>query len=194
MPADERRELIRALARDDPEMFPAPDILLDDDDLLPIPGRAIRAILTPGHTPGHLCFLDEDDGILFTGDHVLLRINPGLGLAGEQATNNPLVDYLRSLDRVEDLSDVAFPGHQERIADLPARVDAIRRHHLNRAAEVAQLRTPDSTAWSIARRLRWRAGWQTMDAYHRHSAIAQVSMHLNRLDSLAAADIPRSFD
>lgn len=188
VPTSECRVLVHALAREDPPLLLTPDFLLDDEELLPVPGRAIRAILTSGHTPGHMCFLDEDNGVLFTGDHVLLRINPGLGLAGERATDNPLVDYLHSLDRVEHLSEVAFPGHHERIADLPARVRAIRVHHLNRATEITQLRTPDSTPSSIARQLRWRAGWQTMDAYHRHSAIAQVSMHLRRLDSLASAD------
>lgn len=185
VPTNDRRLLVQALAQEDPPPFPPPDILIDDDDQLPIPGRLIRVVLTPGHTPGHLCLMDEENGILFTGDHVLPRINPGLGLAGEQATSNPLVDYFRSLDRVENLCTVALPGHHERIVDLPTRVREIRIHHLNRATEISQLRTRDSTPWSIAQRLRWRAGWETMDAHHRHSAIAQVSMHLSRLDSLA---------
>ena len=30
----------------------------------------LRALATPGHTPGHLCLLDEDAGILFTGDAI----------------------------------------------------------------------------------------------------------------------------
>jgi glyoxylase-like metal-dependent hydrolase (beta-lactamase superfamily II) len=190
VPAKDRLFLVRTLAREHPPPFPAPDVLIDDDDWIPIPGRRIKAVLTPGHTPGHLCLLDEDNHILFTGDHVLPRINSGLGLAGEQSTSNPLVDYLHSLDRVESLSTVAFPGHHERIANLPARVREIRVHHLNRATEVSQLRRHDSTPWSIARQLRWRAGWDTMDAYHRHSAISQVSMHLNRLDSLASKELP----
>jgi glyoxylase-like metal-dependent hydrolase (beta-lactamase superfamily II) len=40
---------------------------------------AIRAVWTPGHTPGHLCFYDERQEVLLTGDHVLPRITPHIG-------------------------------------------------------------------------------------------------------------------
>ncbi len=45
---------------------------LTADAPLDIPGWNLRAIWTPGHTPpGHLCFADDDAGIIFTGDHLL---------------------------------------------------------------------------------------------------------------------------
>ena len=44
-------------------------------------GSALRAVWTPGHTPGHLCFYDERQEVLLTGDHVLPRITPHIGLA-----------------------------------------------------------------------------------------------------------------
>ena len=31
----------------------------------------LRVVHTPGHTPGHLCFVDEQTGVMLTGDHVL---------------------------------------------------------------------------------------------------------------------------
>jgi len=45
----------------------APTRLLEDGDMV---GR-LRAIWTPGHSPGHLCFVDTRGGRMFTGDHVL---------------------------------------------------------------------------------------------------------------------------
>ncbi len=66
---------------------PFADLLVEDGDVLPIAGREVRALWTPGHTAGHLCLVDEGDGLLFTGDHVLPRINPGIGLGGRTATN-----------------------------------------------------------------------------------------------------------
>jgi glyoxylase-like metal-dependent hydrolase (beta-lactamase superfamily II) len=47
-----------------------PDILLDHGDLVPLPGRRLRAVWTPGHTPGHLCLHEESGNLLLTGDHV----------------------------------------------------------------------------------------------------------------------------
>jgi glyoxylase-like metal-dependent hydrolase (beta-lactamase superfamily II) len=41
-----------------------PDRLLEDGDLVPGAGRPLRAVWTPGHTPGHLCFHDETDDLL----------------------------------------------------------------------------------------------------------------------------------
>ena len=51
-----------------------PDRLLTDGELADVPGWKLRAVHTPGHTPGHLCFVDERSRRLFSGDHVLPRI------------------------------------------------------------------------------------------------------------------------
>src|SRR5690606_21411309 len=43
------------------------DQLLADGDTLPLAGdppRRLRAVHTPGHAPGHLCFLEEHSGAL----------------------------------------------------------------------------------------------------------------------------------
>ena len=36
--------------------------------MIDLGGRTIKAILTPGHTPGSTCFLDAENHILFSGD------------------------------------------------------------------------------------------------------------------------------
>ncbi|MHA1616632.1 MAG: MBL fold metallo-hydrolase [Candidatus Njordarchaeales archaeon] len=40
------------------------DILLNDNDVL----EGLRVVHTPGHTPGHICLLDEETKALFVGD------------------------------------------------------------------------------------------------------------------------------
>ena len=41
---------------------------VNDGDVIDLGGRTIKAILTPGHTPGSTCFLDAENHILFSGD------------------------------------------------------------------------------------------------------------------------------
>lgn len=47
---------------------PAPDRLLRDGDELTLGGARFRVVLTPGHSPGHICLLG--DGVAFVGDVV----------------------------------------------------------------------------------------------------------------------------
>ena len=76
--------------------LPVPDLRLADGGLLPLAGRSVRTIATPGHTPGHICLLDEDNSLLFTGDHVLPRISPHISLE-RGGLENPLASYFDSL-------------------------------------------------------------------------------------------------
>lgn len=85
-----------------------PDQQLADGDRIEIgPGVTLRVIHTPGHASNHLCYLLEEEKLLFTGDHLMqgstVVINPP---DGHMAT------YLRSLERLldEDLEWLA-PGH-----------------------------------------------------------------------------------
>ena len=43
--------------------------VIRDGDKLPVAG-GLRAIHTPGHTPGHISLLHEDSGVLITGDAI----------------------------------------------------------------------------------------------------------------------------
>lgn len=48
----------------------SPDFTLREDDTIYLFGeKAIfKVFLTPGHTPGCMCFYDEESGVLFSGD------------------------------------------------------------------------------------------------------------------------------
>jgi glyoxylase-like metal-dependent hydrolase (beta-lactamase superfamily II) len=47
---------------------PAVDRHLADDEVLEVGSLRLRSLYTPGHAPGHLAFLVEDEGIIFSGD------------------------------------------------------------------------------------------------------------------------------
>jgi glyoxylase-like metal-dependent hydrolase (beta-lactamase superfamily II) len=160
------------------------DRLLDDGDRIPLPGRDIQALWTPGHTSGHLCFVDADNALLFSGDHVLPEINPGIGLGGESPTN-PLADFLGSLGLVmSDYADFEVcPGHEYRFTGLVERAEAMIEHRAIRSEGVArsldELDRP--TLWDVASRQLWSGGWEALTGYRLASALSQTSFHVDLL-------------
>ncbi len=44
------------------------DVLLNDEEVIEIGSLKFKVISTPGHTPGGVCYLDEETGVMFTGD------------------------------------------------------------------------------------------------------------------------------
>lgn len=87
-----------------PVWGPAEDILgvdypLSEDGQIVIPpfGR-FHALLTPGHTRGHLCYWQEDEGLLFSGDTLF---SAGCGRAFEGSPEQ----LGASLDKLVQLPD-----------------------------------------------------------------------------------------
>jgi glyoxylase-like metal-dependent hydrolase (beta-lactamase superfamily II) len=159
------------------------DVLLRDGDVVPVAGRPLRAVWTPGHTTGHLCFVDETDGLLFTGDHVLPRINSGLGLGGRTETN-PLEDYLASLRRLDGYAAYEVcPGHEYRFLDVTSRAAVLAEHRAERSGFVAAaLDALDSpTLYEVAARVPFRGGIESMEGYLLASAVWQTGLHVRAL-------------
>ncbi|TWX40906.1 MBL fold metallo-hydrolase [Frigoribacterium sp. ACAM 257] len=177
-----------------------PDLLLDDGDELPVAGRRLRAVHTPGHTSGHLCLVEPEQRLLFTGDHVLPTINPGIGLGGRTATN-PVDDVLASLARVVELDRPGAdglevcPGHEYRFVGLTERAEALVAHRgertrdalgaldalLGGAAGSAPVRGSGAapSVWQVAEAMTgWRGGLRSMTGLPLASALAQTEWHL----------------
>ncbi|KTR04239.1 hypothetical protein NS184_12350 [Curtobacterium luteum] len=158
---------------------PYADLLLDDGDALPIAGRDIRTLHTPGHTAGHSCFVDEGDGLLFTGDHVLPRINSGIGLGGRTSTN-PLGDYLASLRRLDRYADLEVcPGHEYRFRDVVTRARTLARHREERSRHVAAALDTlhEPTLFEVATRVPFSGGIESMTGFLLASALTQTAYH-----------------
>ena len=158
-----------------------PDVLLDDGDLLPLPGRSLRVVWTPGHTPGHLCVADADAGVLLTGDHLLPHISPHIGV--QPGAVEPLGPYLRSLEKVADFDDMdAYPAHEYRFRGIGARVATLLRHHEERCDELLAVvaRLGKATTWQIAERLTWSKTWHRIGPM-RVAAVAETAAHVEYL-------------
>jgi glyoxylase-like metal-dependent hydrolase (beta-lactamase superfamily II) len=169
----------------DPASFSV-DLELQHGDELVVGQRTLRVVHTPGHTPGHVCFAEtrsDADGLLFTGDHVLPRINSGLGLGGRVSTN-PLEDYLASLRLLDGYGDLeACPGHEYRFRDVVARARVLTEHRAERTRHVADaldaLDRP--TLYEVAARVPFRGGIESMSGYLLASAVAQTGYHAELL-------------
>ncbi|HEC63637.1 MAG TPA: MBL fold metallo-hydrolase [Candidatus Acetothermia bacterium] len=85
------------------EAIPIPEEQLyvpEDGEVFPVGKHRIRAVDAPGHAPHHLCFFEETQGLLFTGDAA------GLWLDGRlfPATVPPSFDLELSLATLERIS------------------------------------------------------------------------------------------
>ncbi len=160
-----------------------PDRELGDGDLADVPGWRLRAVHTPGHTPGHLCFVDELSQRLFGGDHILPRITPNISLRGGEP-GEPLADYLASLDKVRDLKvDEVMPAHEWRFRGLAERADGIAAHHERRLTELLAVIAahPGETPWFLAGQLTWSRSWDQYSGRMRISAVTETAAHVREL-------------
>ena len=109
-----------------------PDRALADGDVLETPEFRLRAMHTPGHASNHLCYLFEEQKLLFTGDHVMqgstVVISPPDG---------DMVVYLASLERLLGFEQSAFaPGHGYVIERTHDEVRRLIAHRMKREQKV----------------------------------------------------------
>jgi len=183
-PEEAIEELLARLGVDAPGIddMAEPDVLLADGDSVPLPGRRLLAIWTPGHTPGHLCLREPDAQVLLTGDHVLPRVTPNIGLQPGRG-DKPLRRYLESLDAVTIYDDhEALPAHEYRFGGLAARVRQLHEHHAERLAELLTVvdALGDPTLWELAENMSWARPWPEIGGM-RIAALAETAAHADYL-------------
>ena len=110
-----------------------PDAEIGDGHTIDADEFTLRALHTPGHASNHLCYLLEDEGLLFSGDHIMngstVIIAPPDG---------DMTAYLASLDRLNGMGIRAIaPGHGAVIDDPTAKIDEYLSHRLAREEAVA---------------------------------------------------------
>nr|WP_240510161.1 MBL fold metallo-hydrolase [Virgibacillus profundi] len=83
---------------------------LNDGEVIDIGNRKLTMLHTPGHSPGHICIFDQQDGYLFTGD----LLYTGTPIYAFYPTTNPL-DLVNSLDKIAKLEGVSkvFGSHNQ---------------------------------------------------------------------------------
>lgn len=160
-------------------------VSLSPGDTLTVGEYTLRCVLTPGHTPGHMCFWMEEQGVMFLGDHVLFDITPNI--TAWNGVADSLGDYLRSLEEIRRYPiRIPLPGHRGVIGDVAARTQALAAHHTARLNETLDVvRTnPGLTAYEIAGRMTWRIrarNWDEFPTAQKWFAVGEAMAHLDYL-------------
>jgi glyoxylase-like metal-dependent hydrolase (beta-lactamase superfamily II) len=110
------------------------DRVLGDGDTIEATEFVLRALHTPGHASNHLCFLLEQERMLFSGDHIMngstVVIRPPDG---------DMSAYLDQLERLRalrpKLRSIA-PGHGHLIEQPLAKIDEYLAHRRAREAQI----------------------------------------------------------
>ncbi|MDO4266929.1 MAG: MBL fold metallo-hydrolase [Eubacteriales bacterium] len=157
---------------------------LDEGDVLEAGEYRLKAISTPGHTPGHMCFSVVGTGAMITGDHVLFDISPNITNWAD--VEDSLGDYLKSLDKIDQYTvTVPLPGHRKP-GDFHQRIRELKEHHRVRLEECQNVIKGLGKAclYDIAGGMSWRiraADWDSFPAAQRWFALGECLAHIDHL-------------
>lgn len=130
------------------------DRFIADDEVIVLEGEPrieLRALHTPGHARGHLCFHDADRGVLITGDNIV-----GVGSVLIDPPEGNMRVYLESLERMRSLPNltVLLGGHGPAVATPYQKIDEYIAHRLERERNIlAAVRAGASTPKEIVERV-----------------------------------------
>ena len=102
-----------------------------------VPLHTLRVIHTPGHAANHLCLVLEEDGLLFSGDHIL---NGSTTVVDPPDGNmNAYLDSLDKLDAACAEGTIGFilPAHGYVLGEARAAIAHLKAHRLKREAKIA---------------------------------------------------------
>jgi ribonuclease/clavin/mitogillin len=95
----------------------------------------LKALHTPGHARGHLCFYDEEKGFLLSSDNVV-----GAGTVVIAPPEGDMSDYLDSLERMKNLPNLRFlcGSHGAAVFDARGKIEEYIAHRLERERQVLE--------------------------------------------------------
>lgn len=164
------------------------DKALVDGDTIQMGCYMGRVISTPGHSRGSICIYIENEGILFSGDHVLGHITPNAFVMLEEDEQLPVrlsqAEFYESLLKIEALKPkVLYPAHGNTITDVKAVAGYYRRCFRERRNKILSiLGSGEKNIYTIARKLFPEIGGPRLplDIY---LAISEVYTHVQMLES-----------
>jgi glyoxylase-like metal-dependent hydrolase (beta-lactamase superfamily II) len=169
----------------EPDYYELPDEWIGAGPPIALKGRSLDAIETPGHTRGHLTFLDGAAASLYAGDHLLPHITPSIGYETAPG-DSPLGSYLQSLALMKQLPDLQLlPAHGPPGMSTHQRADELLAHHERRLDQSADaVAAGAQTGLEVAQRLRWTRRERKLaelDSLNQTLAVLETVAHLKVL-------------
>ena len=158
---------------------------VEDGHIFNLGNCRLRCVTTPGHTPGHTCLYDEENGILFSGDHIIFGISPNI--TSWPGTEDSLGDYLKSLEMVGRLEvNRTFSAHRMIEGDIKTRIAELIEHHHARLDEAESIvrKRGTATVYDVASEMTWsiRAkDWADFPLAQKWFAVGETHSHLEYL-------------
>ncbi len=111
-----------------------PDVTVRDGDMIEGGVYRFRCVFTPGHTSNHMCYALEDEGALFTGDHVM-----GWSTTVVAPPDGDMGHYMQSLEKLIQRKDrVLYPTHGSPIIRPAPFLRAYLSHRRMRESQIAR--------------------------------------------------------
>ena len=111
------------------------DGLLHDGDTIDLGGVLLEVIHAPGHSPGHICLLERETGVLFGGDNIV-----GIGTTVIYPPAGDMAQYLSSLERFTHYEiRLIYPGHGPLVTEPQRRLRELIEHRREREQQILAL-------------------------------------------------------
>jgi len=135
------------------------DSLFTENETIQIGNYKGRIIFTPGHTKGSICIFLENEGLLFSGDHILSHITPNALIMLKEGYDLPKrlsqKEFYESVNKIERLKPkMIYPAHGPAISDLSAVADMYRKSFEAREKKILSIIEKEKfSVYQIARKL-----------------------------------------
>lgn len=178
MPADLVEKIAERGVKTRDMVRPHPTITtVADGQEIALGDKTYKALYTPGHTDGHMCLYNQEEGILLSGDHLLPNITSNIS-RWPGASENPLGNFLQSLQKIGELDiTLVLPSHGPVFSSASKRVAEFMDHHKERLNAVLEAVGKESLAYDVCARV----FGPDLSTYDWRFAMSETIAHLDYL-------------
>ncbi|MBX5466016.1 MAG: MBL fold metallo-hydrolase [Firmicutes bacterium] len=157
--------------------LPSRWLILQHGDAFGHGANRVVILAQPGHTDGNLVAYHPASQILFAGDQILSRVTPNIGYR-PGGLADPLGAYLKALPALAALPvQWTWPAHEDPLAALSPRIEALEAHHRQRLEAVRQAVGTGAPAYAVLQAL----FGPRLTATHLQLALDETLAHLEHL-------------